>query len=730
MFSLFSLKSDSMSESENIASLFFHKLKSFLIKKPFFNSTLFCIISILFFFPALPLAHASNYLWPIEGYRDLTGTFGEFRYGHFHAGIDISTRGKTGIPVRAIEPGFVYRIRTSPAGYGRAVYIRLKDGNIAVYAHLSRFTAKIERWIQRKQLENHDFSLDVYPETNTFPVRKGEVIGYSGESGNVPPHLHFELRENESQPINPLNFMEPASTNTRLCIAALAVNPLGIDSTVDESWETKVYPVEWDKAKRCYVVPQAITVWGECGIEVVAYGLSRGCRIGVRNIKLFVNDQLLTLLNYESFSYAEFCRNYQVVDRELFLQGKGKFQRLYTMPKNSLPFYRLEGGKNGILSTASLDAASGLHPGQNQLKIIVEDDLKHERSLFVQLVAEPPFFQNQTDQPCYRPDASDSFFEDFQEESDITFFEDFLIVEATTTLALPFAPRCSLHQGGKELREISLFPGSRKNCAGEYHYFGRCRLIPYADGPGHIHLQFPFPKGKTKGTIHPFVIQTVSPEKGGTVVSDDGLARITFEPDEVATLIFPQVRKQPIPSPPPFLEPVGCSYQFTPLDQTFHPKATISLRYPELIENPEQVGIFYRDRDPKWHYLSSRNDVKKKTITSKTPFFAEFALLRDAIPPVITPLLPDSGALVTSRNPKFSARLEDKGTGIDYGKTVMLFDGVKVPAEYIPKKHLFRFTPVEPLKSGSHTLRIITSDLVGNTSDRKVPFTVKNASVF
>jgi len=698
-----------------------------LIKKSVFNKTLIFITGILLFFFSPPLVQANGYLWPIEGCRTLTGTFGEFRYNHFHAGIDISTNGKTGLPVRAIEKGFVYRIRTSPAGYGRAIYIRLDDGNIALYGHLSKFAPEIERWIQRKQLELHEFSVDVYPEPAAFPVKKGEIIGYSGDTGNVPPHLHFELRKTENQPINPLELYP--SNHANLCIAALAINPLGIDSIVDEFWETKIYPAEWDKEKTSYFVPEAIKVWGECGIELFAYGLSRGCQTGVHKIKLFVNNQLLSLLQYDFFSYQEFYQNYQVVNRELFLKGKGKFQRLYRTPGNSLPFYKLKDGNNGILSTLSIDSISGLHPGTNHLKIIVEDDHKKKCSLLFQLIVEPPFFQNREDKGFSKFNPSDSFFEDFQEESEIKFFEDFLIVEATTTLALPFPPRCSLHQSGKELRKISLFPGSRKNCAGEYHYFGRCRLIPYADGPGHIHLQFPFPKGKTKGTIHSFVIQTVSPEKGGTVVSDDGFASITFKPGNVNSLIFPRITKKSI-LPPPFLEPVGYSYQFMPLDVTFRPKAKISFRYPESTLNPDQLAIFYRDRDPQWHYLDSQNNLDKKNLTSSTSFFAEFALLRDAIPPVIKPLFPASDVLMQSTQLRFSAQIDDQGTGIDYHKTFMLIDGIKVPAEYVPKKDLLLFTPLEPLKTGLHTLEIIASDRVGNSSKKTVAFRVQNAPAF
>ena len=40
-----------------------------------------------------------TYIWPLEGRYALTSTFAEYRSGHFHAGVDISTGGRTGLPM-------------------------------------------------------------------------------------------------------------------------------------------------------------------------------------------------------------------------------------------------------------------------------------------------------------------------------------------------------------------------------------------------------------------------------------------------------------------------------------------------------------------------------------------------------------------------------------------------------------------------------------------------------
>ncbi|MCF8295642.1 MAG: M23 family metallopeptidase, partial [Bacteroidales bacterium] len=53
----------------------------------------------------------------------LSGNFGELRSSHFHTGIDIKTQGKTGIPLHAIEDGWISRIGINAGGYGNVLYI-------------------------------------------------------------------------------------------------------------------------------------------------------------------------------------------------------------------------------------------------------------------------------------------------------------------------------------------------------------------------------------------------------------------------------------------------------------------------------------------------------------------------------------------------------------------------------------------------------------------------------
>jgi murein DD-endopeptidase MepM/ murein hydrolase activator NlpD len=76
---------------------------------------------------------AAPYAPPLAATPGLSSGFGEFRTAHFHAGLDYSTDQVEGKEVRAVEDGWVERVRASGVGYGRALYLRLADGHTAVY---------------------------------------------------------------------------------------------------------------------------------------------------------------------------------------------------------------------------------------------------------------------------------------------------------------------------------------------------------------------------------------------------------------------------------------------------------------------------------------------------------------------------------------------------------------------------------------------------------------------
>ncbi|GEM_PF-5884599 len=155
----------------------------------------------------------------------ITSDFGEARPLRYHMGIDFSTHGRIGLPVYAVDSGVIIRIKRSYYGYGNAIYLMTSDSFIYVYAHLDRFIEPLEDTVFKLQMATHRYRQDIYFEDTAIHVNKGDVIGYSGESGVGYPHLHFEKRISWLMPIFPLEdtillypalkgvFMETPSAN-------------------------------------------------------------------------------------------------------------------------------------------------------------------------------------------------------------------------------------------------------------------------------------------------------------------------------------------------------------------------------------------------------------------------------------------------------------------------------------------------------------------------------------
>ena len=147
-----------------------------------------------------------GFIYPLDRDVVVTGNYGEIRPNHFHARLDFSTNPIINLPIKSVADGYVSRIKIGSGGYGRVLYVTHTNGYVSVYAHQKKYAQKIDEYIKKLQLEQKKNEIEVYPKANELSVKKGEVIGYTGNSGSsTGPHLHFEIREEKSEiPINPL----------------------------------------------------------------------------------------------------------------------------------------------------------------------------------------------------------------------------------------------------------------------------------------------------------------------------------------------------------------------------------------------------------------------------------------------------------------------------------------------------------------------------------------------
>lgn len=176
----------------------------------------------------------------------LSGNFGELRSNHFHSGIDFKTQGRTGFDIHCAADGYVSRVTVSPWGFGRAVYVVHPElGLTTVYGHLESFATKIDTIIKSEQYRIESFSVDMSFDETQIPVKKGEVIAKSGNSGSSGgPHLHMDVRETETgDALDPMPYFKSLLTDdVAPQLLSLALYPYNgvVDGKTDASYRKPV----------------------------------------------------------------------------------------------------------------------------------------------------------------------------------------------------------------------------------------------------------------------------------------------------------------------------------------------------------------------------------------------------------------------------------------------------------------------------------------------------------
>ena len=290
----------------------------------------------------------SKLISPLDIPLAISGTFGEIRSSHFHAGLDIKTGGKQGLKVRTVLDGSVSRIRVSTTGYGKAVYIDHPNGTTSVYAHLKNFSPKIESYIKEAQYEKESYAIQKFPK-NELAVLKGEVIGFSGNTGGSSgPHLHFEIRDTKNQmPFNPMIFNIDVVDTKKPVIQKLFLfheNNFGEDIITQK--------VELEKiSDGLYKAPKIYTS-GKIGIGLQMYDnqdLSLFNKNGIHSIKIFMNDKIISDYNYNNIKFDDSQYLNLLIDYKEFKSKKIRVQKLFN-PNNSNISFIDKDEKNGKFS--------------------------------------------------------------------------------------------------------------------------------------------------------------------------------------------------------------------------------------------------------------------------------------------------------------------------------------------------------------------------------------------
>ena len=307
---------------------------------------IFFCVGICYSQETIPTDYFSN---PMEIPLILSGSFGELRSNHFHSGLDIKTQQREGIPIYAPADGYVSRIKVAHYGYGKALYIKHPNGYTTVYAHLQRYADSIQDYVKSNQYNKETYVIELFPDAEKLRVKKGDLIGFSGNTGGSGgPHLHFEIRDANSRPMNPMLFGIEIPDTKKPLINTVIAYPIGKDSHINQS----NFPVKLRliKQKDGSYKTENINAFGKIGFGVSTIDQQNGAsnKNGVYEIKTAFNGEEKLTITFDKFSFAETRYLNRLIDYSYWKKNRNRVQKLFIEENNPLSIFKNQ-LNNGML---------------------------------------------------------------------------------------------------------------------------------------------------------------------------------------------------------------------------------------------------------------------------------------------------------------------------------------------------------------------------------------------
>lgn len=258
-----------------------------------------------------------------------------------------------GYPVVASKSGYISRITMTPSGYGNIIYITHPDGNTTLYAHLDKFVGPVATHVLNEQYKQKTFSIDLSFPEGKFPVKQGEQIALSGNTGSSGgPHLHFDIRDKDNYALDPLKVASFPEIVDKLAPAPekVALKTLDKNSRINDRFGRHEFYAS-NKGGNKYSMATPIIAYGTIGIEVIAKDrLAPGSPFygGVNYIEVRVDSQLVFSQSIDKIDISETRGIYTLMDFKTMRNSGTRFYKLYIDDGNNLSFYNNSPGTGKI----------------------------------------------------------------------------------------------------------------------------------------------------------------------------------------------------------------------------------------------------------------------------------------------------------------------------------------------------------------------------------------------
>ena len=293
------------------------------------------------------------FMSPLEIPLQLSGNFGELRPNHIHSGFDFKTQQKEGLNVFAAAAGYVSRIKISQGGYGKAIYITHPNGYTTVYGHLKCAVGEIEKYIKKEQYKKQTYEIEIIPKPEDLPIKKGEIIAFSGNTGGSDgPHLHFEIRDTQSEKIiNPMFFgFDAILTDTKApSVSSLLVYPMDENSIVNES--KRPISVNLSLQDDGSYLAESVLATGKIGFGITTIDFDNVSwnANGIYKVQTFLNGKEYFGYQFDTFAFDETRYVNALIDYSRYKTQGQRVQKLFM--KNSFPLSLIHTSEeNGLLT--------------------------------------------------------------------------------------------------------------------------------------------------------------------------------------------------------------------------------------------------------------------------------------------------------------------------------------------------------------------------------------------
>jgi hypothetical protein len=542
----------------------------------------------------------------------------------------------------------------------------------------------VDRYVREAQDSSGQYEQDLWPGPNQFPVRAGQVVAWSGESGAGGPHLHFEIRRGDFA-------YQPERAGLVLTRRGAPKLPRVTLEPLDDS----------------------SSVAGGMGPITIALGRADTVR-AIGRLRAVVDardgtwsgvDRMVpwqvglswrgktTICRFDSVSWAtDMVEGEYVHDSGRVVGGKGLV--LWAPPGFRPRFLR---------SDEPLSEAAGtidIHPGDppRALDLWARDVAGKAVHRTVVLRAEAP------------PSPARAGWWNGQDPWTDLPGEITSLPGGSIRWSIP----AGVAPGGADLQ---VGPWSRRATRVGNEWCAVFRP-PYPGGPGRA--------APVALASRLAALDGTSREVGGIVLGawasphdsleiDDEGQRLRVPAHALFETGFVFAGRGAAPGQAVGLSPISRAWNVGP--RTLPLRRPVSVRLAIPVGMPaDRVGVC-RLEGGVWDWIGADRDSLKGTVSAETRGLGAFALFRDTTPPRVALLSPPRrGARGPYSRWSVEASVVEQGSGVDGRASWLEVDGARVPTEWDPETRRLRWRPVHPPSPGPHEALIVATDRAGNTT--------------